>query len=155
MKFCTWPNILIPIIIQIRLNRGCRVVCNLASFQKMFFTCVCWFLRFVVIWYWVTQYEKKVFGKIGRSYKTTFYSYWSTKPLRYQHPITLEIYQISFVNRYLLRTSTIWIAGFSVNAACIAKCARNVILEANRYIFILSLQKAKCNILLFQRLKHQ
>ena len=67
----------------------------------------------------------------------------------------LEIYQISFANRYVIHTLTIQIAGFSVNAAFISKCGRNVIVEANRYIFISSLEKAKCNILLFQRLKHQ
>ena len=96
-----------------------------------------------------------IWKKLGGHTKTTLYSYWSTKPLWYQHPITLQIYQIPFWNRYVLHTLLISITEFSGNAAFVAKCGRNVIVDATRYIFILSIEERKYNILLFQRLKHQ
>ena len=98
---------------------------------------------------------KHYLEKLGGHTKTTLYSYWSTKPLRYQHPITLQIYQIPILIRYVLHTLLISITEFSGNAAFVAKCGRNVIVDATRYIFILSIEERKYNILLFQRLKHQ
>ena len=102
-----------------------------------------------------TPSMKHYLEKLGGHTKTTLYSYWSTKPLQYQHPITLQIYQIPILIRYVLHTLLISITEFSGNAAFVAKCGRNVIVDATRYIFILSIEERKYNILLFQRLKHQ
>ena len=153
MKFCTWPNILIPIIIQIHLNRSCRVVCNLASFQNIFPISVFCLLRFVIL------LSHPAWNIIWKNWeviqKLRSIAIEACKPLRYQHPITLQIYQIPFLNRHVLHTLPISITEFSGNAAFVAKCGQNVIVDATRYIFILSIEERKYNILLFQRLKHQ
>ena len=65
----------------------------------------------------------------------------------------LKIYQISFVNRYVLHTLTIWIAGFSVNVAFISKWGRNVIVEANRYIFYFIIRKCKMQHIIIPTVK--